>query len=171
MKKNIITPVILILIGITLLLIPGTILTTVIKIFGLLIMTASIFSFINSFRSNKSSAGLIYSLIMILLSLLFIFSSELIASILPLILGIWIISKSMLKLKMISVLKVNNDKNYMKAFILNIIMLIMGLIILFNPFKGAELFLRIIGIYILIYASLEIIDIYLSKPKEVKVIK
>lgn len=167
--KGIITPIVLILIGVTLLLIPGTILTTVIKVFGMLILISSIFSFVSSY--NKSTFGSGYAIVMALLSLLFILSPEIIAGIIPLILGLWIITRSMFKLRLISILKANNDKNYIKVFVINIIMLVMGLVILFNPFKGAELFLRIIGVYILLYAVLEIINIYSSKPKEVKVIK
>lgn len=168
--KRIITPIILTLLGITLLLIPGTILTTVIEIFGAIVIISSLFYIISSLK-DKKPLDLFYGISVVLLGVILIIFPEGIASIIPLILGLWIIAKSMFKLQFISVLKATNSGYYIKAFILNIIMLIMGIILVFNPFKGAELFLRIMGIYILVYAILDIIDFILSKPKKVKVIK
>ena len=43
--------------------------------------------------------------------------------------------------------------------------------LVFNPFKGAEAIMRIIGIFMIIYAILDISEYYMTKPKKVKVIK
>ena len=70
-----------------------------------------------------------------------------------------------------SSLKKTNSKEYIKPLVVNIITLILGLILIFNPFKGAETIIRIIGGFMIVYSLLDIFDYSLTKPKKVKVIK
>ena len=74
-------------------------------------------------------------------------------------------------MQFVMALKKTNSKEYIKPLVVNIITLILGLILIFNPFKGAETIIRIIGGFMIVYSLLDIFDYSLTKPKKVKVIK
>lgn len=172
--KRTIAPIFMAILGLTLLLIPGTILTTVIRVVGALLVGGSIFYLIDIFKNNSPSLGLIYAMSIGILGVLIFMFPETIASIMPLVLGLWIILKSMFKLQLIAMLKVNGNKAWLKVLIVNLLMLIMGIVLVFNPFEGAELLVRIIGGFILVYALLDMFDFFITNPnktKKVKVIK
>ena len=61
--------------------------------------------------------------------------------------------------------------DYVKPLVINIIELILGLVLVFNPFKGAEALIRIIGGFMVAYGLLAILNYGCTKPKKVKVIK
>ena len=56
----------------------------------------------------------------------------------------------------------NRDSNQ-KTMLLSIIMVICGTVLIFNPFKGAVLLTRLVGIFILIYAILDLISTLVIK--------
>ena len=108
---------------------------------------------------------------MCILGLVFVSSPSVIASIIPTILGIWFIIEASTKLQYVLALRSMNAPLWIRPLIVNILMLILGLVLIFNPFKGAETILRIVAIFIVIYAVLDIVEYYMTKPKKVKVIK
>jgi uncharacterized membrane protein HdeD (DUF308 family) len=85
--------------------------------------------------------------------------------------GLWMISSNLLKLKFVLSLKDSMNNNWIKLMIIDIAMIILGLILVINPFKSAGLILRIVAIFMLTYGIMEIINYFLNKPKKVKVIK
>ena len=123
-KYDLLTSVILLILGIVLLFIPGSIITTVIRLFGILIL----------------------------------------------ILGVWIILRTIFRIQFVLNIR-NKVNNYVAPLIINIITLIIGIILVFNPFKSAEALIRIIGLFVTIYSALDIINYYITKPKRLKVIK
>ena len=169
-NKELITPITMIVLGIILLFIPGTIITTVIQVFGVAIIVLAVISLINTFKNNSPSGEIIYEVLEGILGLVFILNPEVIAGIIPLVLGIWITVKSIIKLRLSYLVKSSNT-NYLKLLIVNIVTLIIGIVLIINPFKGAEALLRIIAGTIIFYSILDIIEIFMARPKKVKVIK
>jgi uncharacterized membrane protein HdeD (DUF308 family) len=55
-------------------------------------------------------------------------------------------------------LKKESNNVWKTTLIMSIITIICGLVLIFNPFKGAILLTRIVGILIIIYALLDIIS-------------
>lgn len=166
MKNNtVITPIILFILGLVLLIVPGGIINTVIRVMGIIIIISSA----ATIKGNLNSKEISYSILLAILGLVFIFEPSVIAGIIPFILGAYIILKSIIKLQMIRAF--NSSKDYLKPFIINIVTLLLGIVLIFNPFRGAETIIRIIAIFILAYSLLDIIDYFLMKPKRVKVIK
>ena len=170
-KYDLITPIVLILSGLLLLFIPGGIINTVISIFGIIIIALGALSIIEAVKSKQSNIGIAYGILMSILGIVFISSPNVIAGIIPLILGIWILIKSAIRLQYVFFLKDSGSEEWIKAMIVNILTLILGMVLIFNPFKGAETIMRIIGIFMIIYAILDISEYYMTKPKKVKVIK
>ena len=81
---------------------------------------------------------------------------EAIASVIPFVLGLIIIVNSATKLQYSFELKKEKNDLWLSTLILSIIMVICGIVLIFNPFKGAVLLTRIVGIFILIYSILDL---------------
>ena len=168
-KYDIISSIFLLILGLIFIFIPDDIITTSLKIIGVIILIFSGIIIYNSIKNNKEE--ILYGILIIILGLVFLFNPEVIAGIIPFIIGLIITFKSTIKLQLIYKFKSIDSKEWKKMLIINLISLILGIILLFNPFKGATAILRIIGIFIVISSILDIINYYMSLPKKVKVIK
>lgn len=168
-RYDITSSIVLLVLGILLLLVPGGIVTTVIRLFGVIILIIGITSVLNEIKIKKQSTDFVNGILISILGLVFISSPHTIASIIPFILGVWIVIKSTFKLQFsYSVKRTSND---VKTIVINIIELILGLVLIFNPFKGAEALIRIIGGFMAVYGLLDILNYGCTKPKKVKVLK
>ena len=130
--------------GIILLFIPGGAITIILRIVGILIA---------------------------LLGIVFVASPETIAGIVPFILGTIMIINSIAKLQFVSAMMCGNNKDWLIPMIANVVMLILGIVLVINPFSGAKAMIRIIGIFLIVFSSLDVLEFYMTKPKKVKVIK
>lgn len=172
MKINqVAVPIITIIVGIILLLVPGEIITTIIRIIGALIIAGATLSIIDTIKNKKQNFELVYSILIGVLGIVFISNPEVIAGIIPLLLGLFMILKSATKLQFVFMLKRDGTDYWVKPLIVNILMLILGLVLVFNPFKGAEALIRIIAIFMIAYGILDIVETIMTKPKRVKVLK
>jgi len=172
MKNNtLITAVIFMLLGLVLLIVPGEIITTIIRIFGIIITVSGALSIWASVKNNTSNFEIAYGILISILGLVFITNPSVIASIIPLVLGIWLIIKSAFKLQYVFFLKKEGFGYWNKSLIINILTLILGLVLAFNPFKGAEALVRIIAIFMIASSILDLIDCFLTRPKKIKIIK
>ena len=156
-KYDIVNSLVALIIGLVLLFVPGDIITTVIRIFGVIIVVLGV---LNVLGGSK---------IITILGIVFISNPQVIASIVPFVFGVWIVIRSLFKLQVAANIK--KTTNYLKPLVVNIITLILGIVLMFNPFKGAEAVIRIIGVFMITYALLDILDYYFTRPKKVKVIK
>ncbi len=112
----------------------------------------------NSKEKVKRDLDIVYGIVTIILGIIVIRSPHAIASIIPFIIGFIIIINSATKLQYSFELKKNNNDLWKSTMILAFITTICGLILILNPFKGAEFITKIVGILILIYSILDIIS-------------
>ena len=169
-KYDITSSIIILILGILLLLVPGSIVTTIIRLFGVIILLVGISSVQSELKIKKQSTDFVNGILISILGLVFISSPHTIASIIPFILGTWITIKSIFKLQVSYSLK-GTSIDYVKPLIINIISLILGLVLMFNPFKGAEALIRIIGGFMMTYGLLDILNYECTRSKKVKVLK
>lgn len=169
-KYDISSSIVLLVLGILLLVVPLGIVTTLIRLFGLIILILGMLSVLSEVKAKRSSAELVNGILIGILGLIFLLNPNTIASIIPFILGIWISIKSLIRLRFISSFRgIGNE--HIKPLIINIITLILGLILVFNPFRGVKALIRIVGGFMSFYGILDILDYMSTKPKKVKVIK
>lgn len=117
----------------------------------------AIIKFISNDHSDVSNQlNIIYGIICIISGIFFIEKPEVIGSIIPLVMGVGIIISSSLKIQQSFNFKNMNSSYFFWSFLTALLSLICGVILLFNPFKGAVLITRIIGIFLVIYAALDI---------------
>ena len=152
--------------GIILLFIPGGSITIILRIVGILIALFGGYIIYNSTKTNKNE--MVYGILIALLGIVFIASPETIAGIVPFILGTIMIINSIAKLQFVSAMMCGNNKDWLVPMIANVVMLILGIVLVINPFSGAK---AIIGIFLIVFSSLDVLEFYMTKPKKVKVIK
>ncbi|MBQ6498160.1 MAG: DUF308 domain-containing protein [Bacilli bacterium] len=105
---------------------------------------------------NKNEMDVVYGIVCIILGIIVITNPEAIASIIPIVVAVVIIVSSATKLQYGLELKKSDNDLWKSTIIISIISLLCGVLLIFNPFKGAVMVTRIVGILILIYALLDI---------------
>lgn len=109
-------------------------------------------------KANKNELDIVYGIVTIILGILVIQNPEAIASIIPIVLGISIIINSANKLQYAFELKANENRLWKTTMVIAIISTLCGIVLLFNPFKGAVMFTKLVGIFIVVYAILDMIS-------------
>ena len=120
-------------------------------------------------KEGKNELDIVYGIVTTILGVIIIMHPQAIASVIPAILGIAIIISSATKLQYAFELKANKNKLWKATMVASIISTLCGIILLFNPFKGAVVFTQVVGIFIIVYAILDAISTITIK-RNVKII-
>lgn len=161
---SMITSVIMGVMGVFLLLKPDFVLTTLSTIIGIIILIPGIISLIDYFKT-KYMPNLVIGVIAGILGLVFIFNPTFISSILPFVLGIYFIINGLSRLQYVFEMKKNKVPQYVSSFISSILILVCGILLIINPFSGAMAITQVIGIFMVIYAVLDIYNVVTTKQK------
>ncbi len=112
----------------------------------------------------------ISEIFMVTAGIIIILNPELIASIIPILIGIIMIVNGVSKFQFALALKSSNVKNWVFNLILSAIVISLGIIFLVNPFKGAVAITKVIGIFMIAYSIVDMIG-FLIIHKNIKDIK
>ena len=160
LKSSIISSVSLIALGILLIFQSEVTIITISYIIGSILIALGVIAAIRFIKHikdiSRSDLDIIYGIVCIILGVVVIENPEAIASGIPFVLGLIIIVNSATKLQYSFELKKEKNDLWLSTLILSIIMVICGIVLIFNPFKGAVLLTRIVGIFILIYSILDL---------------
>ena len=172
-RSSMITSIILIVLGILLFFQSAATILTISYVIGATLVAIgalAIIKFIkNTNNIEKNELDIVYGVVTIILGILVIKNPEAIASIIPIILGIGIIIRSATKLQYAFELKANANSQWKATMIISVISTICGIILLFNPFKGAVILTQIVGVFIIIYAVLDIVSTYTIKKNVMEI--
>lgn len=142
-------------------------------IFGGLIIAIGVLAILRFISNNHSDISnqlnIIYGIICIISGIFFIEKPEIIGSIIPVVMGIGIIISSSLKIQQSFNLKSLNSSYFFWSFVTALLSLICGVILLFNPFKGAVIITKVIGIFLVMYAILDICNTIVLKKSGVSI--
>ena len=142
-------------------------------IFGGLIIAIGVLAIVRFISNNHSDISnqlnIIYGIICIISGIFFIEKPEIIGSIIPVVMGIGIIISSSLKIQQSFNLKSLNSSYFFWSFVTALLSLICGVILLFNPFKGAVIITKVIGIFLAMYAILDICNTIVLKKSGVSI--
>ena len=114
--------------------------------------------FIKNIKDMTSSLDIIYGICCVILGILVIKNPEAIASAIPLVIGFIIVVSSAMKLQYSLELRKEKNELWLSTLILSVITTICGIVLIFNPFEGAKFLTTIVGIFILVYAVLDLIS-------------
>lgn len=167
-KSSIFTSILLFFLGMLLIFQSEATITTISYIIGAVLIAAGAFALIRYISINTkgidaTDLDILYGIVSVILGILIITNPHAIASIIPIILGIAIIINSALKIQCAFNLKNANNDIWKATMIIAIISTICGVVLLFNPFAGAVWIMRIVGVFISVYAVLDFISTYIIK--------
>ncbi len=161
-KSSLLSSIFFIILGIFLIFESEATIVSISYVVGAIIIALGVMEMLKYFREinseGKNELDLIYGIICIVFGVVVILHPHAIASFIPIVVGIVIILNSATKLQYSMELKRNNNSLWKTTMILSLIATICGIIIIFNPFSGAVLITRVIGIIIVIYSILDIIS-------------
>ena len=171
MKKffcsSIVISTILVILGMLLFFKSEATIITIAYIIGAILIAlgaVAIITFIkNTNNVEKNQLDIVYGVVTIIMGVLVVSTPEAIASIIPIIIGIGIVISSATKLQYSFELKSCNNPQWKATMIVSIISTICGIILLFNPFKGAVVITQVVAIFIIVYGLLDIISTIIIK--------
>jgi len=150
---------------------PETLLTTIISIFGIIVLIVGIAMLIGTIGNirNKQpyAAELIWSILTIIVGGILTFYTSEAVKIFVIIVGIWAILIGALQIYFMTLLEAP-DKNRTPFLINGLISIIFGVILFFNPFSSAKFLLIISGILALIMGIFLIVLSFKVKNLEKK---
>lgn len=171
---SILTSAFFIIVGLFLILKPDTTMAIISYAIGSLIMVSGAIFLIKYFTNKAQytmlSGELILGVICTIMGISLFVNPKALAEIIHFILGMWIIISSVTKFEYAFQLKSYQNKAWIATMILASITFIWGLLLLFDPFEGAMLITQIIGMFILIYAILDLVEVFIIRKnlKDVK---
>ena len=165
-----------IILGILLVFQSETTVMTISYIIGGILVAAGALALIRYVRNAqgpefRNELDIVYGIVTIIFGIIVIKSYQAVASIIPVVIGIGIIISSAGKLNYAFQLKANQNELWKTTMVISIISTICGVILLFNPFKAALGIMKIIGIFIIVYAILDLISTVAIKSSVIKIHK
>ena len=171
-----ITSTILIILGILLIFQSETTVMAISYIIGGILIAAGALALVRYVRNVqgveiRNELDIIYGIVTIAFGIIIIKNYSAIASVIPIVIGIAIIINSAGKLNYSFQLKANKNELWKTTMVISIISTICGVILLFNPFKAVLGIMKIIGIFIIIYALLDLISTVAIRSSVTKIQK
>ena len=164
---SLISSIFLLLLGLLLFFKSGATLIAISYLIGGILSAVGIIAIINFLRNSSkdifNQLNIIYGVVSIVAGIFLVTVPEFIGSIIPVVVGITVIISSSLKLQQALFLKNMNSKYFMPSLIMAILCLVCGVVILFNPFTSAVVVTKIIGLFMIIYAILDIINSFILR--------
>lgn len=141
----------------------GMALTTAVTIFGVIFLIEGIIRIISYMMEEPEvrafSGELMMGILLTILGLIILFNKVLFISIIPIMTGIWIIIRSIMKFQFAINLKSASAEKWELMLVSSIIMCVLGVLVIINPFEAIVALTRFIGIIILIS---EVVDVFES---------
>lgn len=176
LKSSIVTSTIIIILGILLVFQSETTIMMISYVIGGVLVAIGALALIRYVKNGDSpilrnELDIVYGIVTIIFGIIIIKNYQAIASIIPAVIGIAIIINSASKLNYAFQLKTDENNMWKTTMIISIISTIFGVILLFNPFEAALGIMKVIGIFIIVYAILDLISTMAIKSSVSKIYK
>lgn len=164
---SLLSSIFLLLLGILLFFKSSATLMGISYLVGGVLIALGVIAIINFLRNSTKDIfvelNIVYGIVSIVAGLFLVTVPEFIGSIIPIVVGITIIISSSFKVQQALVLKNLESKYFLPSLIMAIICLVCGVIILFNPFTSAVVVTKAIGLFMIIYAIMDIINSFILR--------
>lgn len=166
-KSTIITSIFLLALGLLLIFKSDATILMVSYVIGAVLIALGIVAIINFLRSKSElyHLDIVYGIVTIILGVLVIKNPKVIGSIIPFVVGVGILINSGTKLKYALDLRENKESVWKYTLLIAIVSALLGVLLIFNPFKASSILVQVIGIVISVYALLDIISTLLLKKR------
>ena len=147
-------------------------LKTISYIIGIFLLVAGIATIVKVIIVDKNermyfNTSFMTGIFSSIIGFVLLINPTLLTSILPFCIGVWMIISGAMKIQTSLVLKESDDKVWWKIMIFAVVVLVLGLLLIINPFGSAVIVTKIIGISLVIYSIADIVGTFMLK-KEVK---
>lgn len=158
--SSILSSAVLLVIGLLLFIRPEGTLSLISYTIGGILVIIGTNSLINYYRGKEyvSKFELVYGVLGVLGGFVLILNPKAIVSLIPFILGVWIVISSLSKLKYSMNVTSKKNKAGIISLAITILTLILGIVLIFNPFSGAVFITKMIGLFLFVYAILDIVQ-------------
>lgn len=160
-KKNIVSSGILIVLALLLIMKPMEFIKTVVIVIGALLLVDGVINFVQYFkeeeRKDMFSVSFFEGVIELIAGIFLIFRYDVLIDIFPVILGIIIIIKNLFKLQLSLNLKNVVDTKWTWGLAISLVSIVLGIIIVLNPFGSLKVVVIASGIIILVSEVINII--------------
>ena len=158
--SSILSSAVLLVIGLLLFLRPEGTLSLISYTIGGILVIIGTNSLINYYRGKEyvSKFELVYGVLGVLGGFVLILNPKAIVSLIPFIIGVWIVISSLSKLKYSINVSSKKTKSGIISLAITILTLILGIVLIFNPFSGAVFITKMIGLFLFVYAILDIVQ-------------
>jgi len=160
-KMSMIYSIVFILIGLLLFLDPAGFVELISYMIGMLLLIIGTNNVLNYSRNRDLAVNktlLVVGVILFIVGIFLIVKPTFIGKIVPSIIGVCLIIKAIEKLMYLSYISDKNSEQYMISLISGIIIMIAGIFLLFNPLSGTLIVTQIIGVIIVVYSVMDIIE-------------
>lgn len=158
-KTSIIFSIILMCVGLFLLINPETTLVAISYFVGLVLIVWGLVPIIKYLTDKESKNYIELTFVTGIFSFIFgviiMVKPTIIGSIIPLLLGLWMLINGGIKLYYSIVL--NKETNSLSSIVISVVILICGFTLVCNPFGGAIVMTKLVGIFLIIYSVLDLI--------------
>lgn len=158
--SSILSSAVLLVIGLLLFIRPEGTLSLISYTIGGILVIIGTNSLINYYRGKEyvSKFELVYGVLGVLGGFVLILNPKAIVSLIPFIIGVWIVISSLSKLKYSINISSKQTKSGIISLVITILTLILGIVLIFNPFSGAVFITKMIGLFLFMYAILDIVQ-------------
>ncbi len=171
-RISILTSIIFMIFGLLLFFNPEGIITLVSSMIGIFLILMGVCGMIMFFKDKVYYQNeLIMGIFAILSGILLVTNTNIIATIIPIIIGISMIGLGAKKLEISFTFKDHQVTGWLYMLVMAILTLVFGIILIMNPIKGAFIATQAIGIIIVLYSILDIVDSIIFKNNLKKINK
>lgn len=149
------------LVGLVLLLIPGTLNKIIGILIGAALLIVGVLAIIKYTKEKEegSNLNLVSGILYSVLGVIIIIYPYSIINLVTICLGVYLVINGLLKLKLAFNLKNVTDK-WIGTLIMSIITVILGILLIFNPFAGITI-TKLAGAFLVVVAIFDLIDTYI----------
>lgn len=160
-KMSMIYSILFAIIGLLLFIDPAGFVVLVSYLIGILLLIVGI-SNVLKYSKNRDLAVtktlLVIGVVLFIIGLFLILKPTFIGKIVPAVIGVCLIINALEKLMYLKYLEDKKTESYMVSLISGIVIMIVGVVLLFNPLSGTLIVTQIIGVIIVIYSVMDIIE-------------
>lgn len=160
-KWSILISILMLILSVLLIVSPFASIISLILLFGIILIVDGIIQFIDYFKSSNEirmmSFSLVNGIISILSGILVIITKNALTAFVPILFAVWIIMKSIFSLQISMNLKAISHSSWVLVLVSSILNLLLGLLIILNPFATTKIATITVGIFLAITEVINIV--------------
>lgn len=134
------------------------------NIVGAFLLLLAALAFYKHYKMQKSfTFDLVYAIVCAVMAFILFIRNDIVAGLIPVVLGLVMILNSLFKIQYIFELKKSGMDKWWISLVLALLKVGMGILLIVNPFAGKDMLATAIGITIIIFAICDLVDLIFIK--------